>query len=289
MPVLAVLALLGLPALHVVLRRLARGSGWLSGHTPSRRSLRTDLGYLLLAPLTESLSRALTTLGIATCAVLAGHKLGPQVLEGFGPVVQQPRWLVVAEMLVLSDFIYYWTHRAAHTVPWLWRLHAVHHSSKHLRWSSALRAHPAEVYAHLVNALPLFLLGFPIDALMPMAPFVTLYALAIHTGVDVSWRPVAYVVNTPVFHGVHHALDVRNGTKNYAGLFPLFDALFGTYQLPEHVPAELGIDDARMPDALLGQLAYPFHGAAAESDESPAHRQPLASEQHIADQALPAR
>jgi sterol desaturase/sphingolipid hydroxylase (fatty acid hydroxylase superfamily) len=267
-PAIAALALCGLAVLHFVLRRLAPSHNWHSGLTAPRRSSRTDLAYLLLAPLTETLSRTLTTLGVVGCALVAGKQLDPQLLEGFGPVVQQPRWLVVAEMLVLSDFIYYWTHRAAHALPWLWRLHAVHHSSAHLRWTSALRAHPAEAYAHLVNTLPLFLLGFPIDALMPMAPFVTLYACAIHTGVDVSWRRLAYVINTPVFHGVHHALDVSGGTKNYAGLLPLFDVLFGTYHRPERVPAQLGIDDAHMPDTLLGQLAYPFQGGDTEPEDS---------------------
>ncbi|MTA12756.1 MAG: hypothetical protein F2534_09175 [Actinobacteria bacterium] len=34
------------------------------------------------------------------------------------------------------------THHRSHTVPLLWRFHAVHHSTTHLDWISGFRAHP---------------------------------------------------------------------------------------------------------------------------------------------------
>jgi sterol desaturase/sphingolipid hydroxylase (fatty acid hydroxylase superfamily) len=255
---IAALAAVSFPILVQALLVLERSGRLRATTKPSYRSLRTDLGYLLLVPLTELLSRTLTTLAIVACALLAGGHVGPELLRGFGPVVKQPRWLIVLEMLVLSDFIYYWIHRLAHTNPLLWRLHAVHHSTRHLRWTSAWRAHPAEVYLHLITIVPLFLLGFPVDALAPLAPFITLYALVIHCNVNVSPRRLSYVVNSPRYHGWHHALDAKEGGVNFAGLFPLFDALFGTYLLPEHLPADVGIDDPGMPETGLAQLKYPF-------------------------------
>jgi sterol desaturase/sphingolipid hydroxylase (fatty acid hydroxylase superfamily) len=239
--------------LLVVLQRSGRLT-W--SPSASQRSLLTDLGYFLLAPFTDFFSRTFTTLGIAACALIIGNHVGLELLDGFGPVVQQPRWLVMSEMLVLSDFIYYWTHRLAHTVPFLWRFHAVHHSTQHLRWTSALRAHPAEIYVHFVNMLPLFLLGFPIDALAPLAPIVTLYAFLIHCDANVALRRISYFVNTPMFHGWHHARVVKGSGTNFAGFFPIFDAMFGTYQLPEARPVEVGMDDAQMPETCLAQLRY---------------------------------
>lgn len=262
---LVAVAVAGLPFLAVLLFVLRR-VGWLGPQmSASRRSLVTDLAYTVLGPFTDTISRLATTLGVAGCALALGWKVGPHILQGFGPVVKQPRWLIVFEMLVLSDFIYYWVHRAAHTVPVLWRLHAVHHSTQRLRWSSALRAHPGEIYLHFVTAVPLFFLGFPVDALAPLAPLITLYAVLIHTNVNTSFRRVSYIVNTPVFHGWHHALDIRDGTKNYAGFFPLFDKLFGTYTLPDRLPEEYGIDDAGMPETFVAQLSYPFRS------RSPSH------------------
>lgn len=225
---------------------------------PARRSLRTDLGYLCLSPVTEAFSRVVTTLGIAGCAFVAGQRPGPDLLRGFGPVVEQSRWLIVVEMLLLGDLLYYWTHRLAHAVPWLWRFHAVHHSTRHLRWTSALRAHPAEAYVHLFQVVPLFLLGFPVDALAMLLPLFTLYALAIHANADVALRPLSYLVNSPAYHRWHHARVTEGGGTNFAGLFPLYDAVFGTYHLPEHAPREIGIDEPGMPDTFFAQLAYPF-------------------------------
>lgn len=247
-----------LPLLGLALFVLERRQWFGARMTPSRRSLLTDLGYVLLGPFTEIVARVCTTVSIVVCGAALGRATGLELLDGFGPVVRQPRWLILAEMLVLHDFLYYWSHRAAHTVPFLWRLHAVHHSTQHLGWSSALRAHPGELYVHVVTLVPMFLVGFPADALVPLTPLFMLYAILIHCDVRVSLRRVSYAVNTPMFHGWHHALDVSQGTKNYAGLFPVFDVLFGTYYLPEQRPRETGIEDRTMPDTLFGQLAHPF-------------------------------
>jgi sterol desaturase/sphingolipid hydroxylase (fatty acid hydroxylase superfamily) len=261
MAVMACLALLGLPLLPMLITALEQMRLLPRARDASQRSLRTDLAYFALSPITETCARLLTTCGIAICAVALGRELSPELLRGFGPVLKQPRWLIVLEMLVASDFLYYWTHRLAHSVPALWRLHAVHHSTEHLRWSSALRAHPAEAYTHLLHTVPLFLLGFPIDALALLVPVASVYALFIHTKLDVTLRPVSYIVNTPMFHGWHHARDVGEGTQgtvNYGGFFPLFDAIFGTYHLPSERPKAVGVDDPDMPSTCVEQLAYPF-------------------------------
>lgn len=257
----AVVAFCGLGRLRSALER----SGKLRANA-SRTSLWTDIGYLILSPIPEVLSRTLAIVAIAPCAVLIGRELGPDLFGGFGPVMRQPRWLVVSEMFVLSDFIYYWTHRMAHTVPALWRLHAVHHSTKHLRWTSALRAHPAEVYSHVLALAPLFLLGFPVEALAALTPLISLCALFIHTDSNFSVRKLSYVFNSPRYHGWHHALDVRDGSVNFAGFFPVFDALFGTYRLPEERPAAVGIDDPAMPETCLEQIAYPFRTSSSDED-----------------------
>ena len=60
----------------------------------------------------------------------------------------------------------------------------------------------------------------------------------------------------------HHALDIRDGTKNYAGLFPIYDKIFGTYYLPEHAPAAIGIENDDVPDTCAAQLLYPFRRRA---------------------------
>ena len=51
-------------------------------------------------------------------------------------------WLVQFFLAVLvADLAEYGIHRALHEVPFLWRFHAIHHSSKALDWIAGSRAH----------------------------------------------------------------------------------------------------------------------------------------------------
>jgi sterol desaturase/sphingolipid hydroxylase (fatty acid hydroxylase superfamily) len=264
---LLTIASIALPFIALAIFALRR-SGRIPAVMSSRqRGLWTDLGFMLMSPFADVVSRIITTFVLFVCALLVGRVATSDVMSGFGPVVRQPRWLVLTEMVVLSDFIYYWTHRAAHTVPALWRLHAIHHSTRHLRSLSALRAHPAEVYVQICNMVPLFLLGFPPEGLAPLAPIFMLYGFVIHANVPIAVRPLSYILNSPMFHAWHHVLDeeAKKGGTNFAGLFPIWDALFGTYRLPEHLPAEYGTDGEPLPDGCINQVLYPFTGLREDS------------------------
>jgi sterol desaturase/sphingolipid hydroxylase (fatty acid hydroxylase superfamily) len=62
----------------------------------------------------------LTAIGASVLA--AGQGWG---LFNMTPV---PTWLAVIACVVLLDMAIYFQHRLFHAVPWLWRLHRVHHS-----------------------------------------------------------------------------------------------------------------------------------------------------------------
>jgi sterol desaturase/sphingolipid hydroxylase (fatty acid hydroxylase superfamily) len=67
------------------------------------------------------------------------------------------------------------------------------------------------------------------------------------------------VLATPVFHRWHHTSLEEGGNTNFAGTFPLWDILFGTFRMPENrLPEVYGVDDQVIPNEIGGQLAYPF-------------------------------
>jgi sterol desaturase/sphingolipid hydroxylase (fatty acid hydroxylase superfamily) len=67
------------------------------------------------------------------------------------------------------------------------------------------------------------------------------------------------VLATPVFHRWHHTALNEGGNTNFAGTFPVWDILFGTYHMPEdRLPSAFGADDPAIPNQIAGQLAYPF-------------------------------
>lgn len=159
-------------------------------------------------------------------------------------VRSQPRWVQVAEVVLLSDFIGYWFHRAEHVVPWLWRFHAVHHSSEQLDWLAAVRRHPmGEGLGRVAMFIPLAWLGFSRELLSSAAGFNGLWALFLHANVRFEFAMIRNLVSTPAFHHWHHARVEGHGS-NFAGLFPFWDRLFGTLGPAEGRPATYGTSSA---------------------------------------------
>lgn len=57
----------------------------------------------------------------------------------------------------------------------------------------------------------------------------------------------------------HHSCRLEGRDKNFAGLLPIWDVVFGTYYLPDRPPLELGIHDQTFPErSFWGQVLYPF-------------------------------
>jgi len=57
--------------------------------------------------------------------------------------------------------------------------------------------------------------------------------------------PFKYVLATPVFHRWHHTALEEGGNTNFAGTFPVWDILFGTFRMPENaLPESYGKDEA---------------------------------------------
>jgi sterol desaturase/sphingolipid hydroxylase (fatty acid hydroxylase superfamily) len=90
-------------------------------------------------------------------------------------------------------------------------------------------------------------------------PFLTFYAIMLHANVSWTFGPLRNVFASPTFHRWHHTSEDLALNKNFAGLFPVFDRLFGTLYLPDDKrPTDFGAHNASMPEGFLGQMAYPF-------------------------------
>lgn len=168
-------------------------------------------------------------------------------------------WLIALEMLVAGDFIGYGTHRAFHGRA-LWKFHAVHHSSEELDWLSSVRLHPVnDVLSRMTQVMVLMLLGFPLMALAAYVPFLSLYAIMLHANVNWDFGPLRRVVASPRFHRWHHTSEEAGRDRNFAGLLPVWDVIFGTYYMPAgETPERFGVAEGDVPQSFLGQMMYPF-------------------------------
>jgi sterol desaturase/sphingolipid hydroxylase (fatty acid hydroxylase superfamily) len=140
-------------------------------------------------------------------------------------------WLPGWALLVLGvDLGYYAFHRASHRVGVLWAVHSVHHQSEEYNLSVALRQPWLESIISPFFYLPLAVLGFPPVMYLGGVTIDTLYQFWIHTRAVGRLGPVEWVMNTPSHHRVHHGIDPQYVDRNYAGIFIIWDRLFGTYE-----------------------------------------------------------
>jgi len=146
-------------------------------------------------------------------------------------------WWSFILVLLLYDFCFYWAHRMLHVVNIFWGAHVVHHSSEEYNLSVALRQSWFESVLAFFIFLPIPLLGFDPLVFLPAAGLDSLYQFWIHTQ-TVNKMPAWYekIFNTPSHHRVHHARNPKYIDRNYAGIFIVWDKLFGSFQKEEEQP-----------------------------------------------------
>lgn len=226
-----------------------------------RRGFLSDTIYWFFTPLiSKSVTQIAVLAVLAPTLYLLGRSLdSATVAAGYGPVLALPKWLQAVVILTVGDFFAYWSHRWFHGRR-MWRFHAVHHSSQDLDWLSSVRLHPVnELVSRICQAVPFVVLGFSPLVLAAYVPFLTFYSIFIHANVSWTFGPLRYVVATPEFHRWHHTSEEEGLDKNFAGLLPFWDMVFGTFYMPRGVhPLKFGIQGDPVPDDFWGQMMYPF-------------------------------
>ena len=192
--------------------------------------------------------------------------LGLDVVRGFFQNVLDRKgpahWMdgVGAANALVADLAEYWTHRAYHEMPLLWKFHAVHHSTETLDWLAGSRLHIFEMVTTRVFVLtPLYLLGFSQGVLNIYIVIIGFWGVLIHANVRLPWGPLRSVLVTPDFHHWHHSSDDEAIDKNYATQFAFLDRLFGTAVKSDGLfPQNYGVVGNYMPDGFVRQQLFPF-------------------------------
>lgn len=217
-----------------------------------RRDRRTDFLWWFLTPLFARLAAVAAVITFAIAGFDVRHA-GSAAWFRNQPLAAQ--WV---EVLIGADLLGYWIHRAFHRRP-LWAIHAVHHSSETLDWLAAARVHPLnEILSRVAQLLPFALLGIDPRVIAGAVPLLTFNSIFIHANISWDYGPLRYVIASPRFHRWHHTSEEEGLDKNFAGLFPWIDALFGTFHMPAgRQPEVFGVRDG-VPAGWWAQLAYPL-------------------------------
>ncbi len=163
--------------------------------------------------------------------------------------------------IFVADLAQYWTHRAYHEVPFLWRFHAVHHSAKTMDWIAGSRMHMLELIATRVGVLgALYVLGFEKSVMDVYIIVVGFQAVFNHANVHLNWGPLKYLIVTPDFHHWHHSSDEIALDRNYSAHFSFIDWLFGSaIKGQKGFPEKYGVVGDYMPEGFMAQQRFPFH------------------------------
>jgi len=164
--------------------------------------------------------------------------------------------------LILFDLIDYGYHRLSHRFNFWWRLHALHHSQRHMTAWSDNRNHLIDdmFRAFIFSGVGLFLGVQPSQFLMLIVTSRLIQSWQ-HGFYPYRYGFFKYLIVTPNFHRYHHAIDLGYevpgkpgvlGGCNFGVLFPWWDMLFKTAQFDEaYYPS--GVRDFSPPNSFIQQ------------------------------------
>ena len=139
-------------------------------------------------------------------------------------------------LLLLTDFIWYWYHRLAHEVNFLWAAHVVHHQSDDFNYTVSARITVFQAFARMCFWAILPVIGFPPAMIISVQLVHGIYPFFIHTRTIPKLGFLEYIFVTPSHHRVHHASNEHYLDKNYGDVFIFWDKLFGTFIVEEEEP-----------------------------------------------------
>ncbi|MCH7910550.1 MAG: sterol desaturase family protein, partial [Candidatus Hydrogenedentes bacterium] len=125
-------------------------------------------------------------------------------------------WRPGALAAVIGDLGGYWAHRPSHTIPFLWRFHALHHSPSKLYFINTGRLHPIDSIEGVLMIAPiLILLGATEEVMLWQIAFTNYVGLLSHCNIEMRFGFLNYLFNTPGVHRWHHSWLSKEADNNY--------------------------------------------------------------------------
>ena len=178
--------------------------------------------------------------------------------------------------ILILDLAIYAQHVAMHKVPWLWRLHRVHHADVDVDVTTGVRFHPLEFLLSLgLKAAVVIAIGAPAGAVLLFEVLLNATSMFNHANVRVpaaADRVVRLLLVTPDMHRVHHSLDRKEADHNYGFNVPWWDHAFNTYRAePQrpHASMPLGVASFRSArDQRIDRLLVQPFAATPRADST---------------------
>lgn len=195
---------------------------------------------------------------------------------GLLQLVELPLWLELLIALVVLDFVaQYVAHVLLHKLPWMWRVHIIHHSDTRVDATTGTRHHPLDfITRELLALLAVALLGMPL-AFYALYRLLTIpFTYFIHANISLPepvdrWLSLVFV--TPNMHKFHHHVELPWTDSNYGGVLSIWDRLFGTFTRAntENIRYGLNILEGESTDDVGYLLTVPFRRDLPRDSDMP--------------------
>ena len=202
---------------------------------------------------------------VTTLTAIVALKLKP---AGLLATMKIPLALEVLLTIAVLDFMYGWAaHVLLHKIPFLWRVHQVHHSDPFVDVTTTSRTHPIEgLWRFLFMTIPAWTLGLPVTGILIYRLLGSINGVFEHANIRV-WGPLDRIGSliwvTPNVHKIHHSDQQVETDSNYGNILSIYDRAFGTFTSTDRAPhVRYGLKEVDGAEArsLTGLLAHPFAG-----------------------------
>jgi sterol desaturase/sphingolipid hydroxylase (fatty acid hydroxylase superfamily) len=203
--------------------------------------------------------------GLISVAVVSSLIYTSEHQLGLLNLIHLPEIVEVIVGLLLIDFGSYVIHNLQHKIPFLWRLHRVHHADPNLNTSSALRFHPFDVVLSqgLYPCLWIPIMGISMTSFVIYGTIALPLLVMQHSNIKFpEWleRYGRLIFSTPGWHKIHHSDEQQFTDSHYGDVFTFWDRIFGTWHKVKPDEINYGIKGFKdeKNQTIKNQLLMPF-------------------------------
>jgi len=176
----------------------------------------------------------LKLLGPLSAVIVAEYALD----QGWGLLayspIPLPIYMEILLGIMLLDLAVYLQHIAMHRIPFLWRMHKVHHADRDIDVTTGVRFHPLEIILSMAYKCGIIVLLGPIAlAVIIFEILLNASAMFNHANLHINKKVdsvLRKIIVTPDFHRVHHSVIEKETNSNYGFFLSIWDRLGKTYR-----------------------------------------------------------
>lgn len=174
-----------------------------------------------------------------------------------------PFWIQVILALTVIDFFLFFVHKISHKYEFLWKLHAIHHSSERLYFLNGEKRHALhQILEGAPGIIICLLIGTPHSVIVTALSFLAINMFMQHTNLDYKAGILKKLFCVAELHRWHHRADYQDAQVNFGAWLTIWDYFFGTaYDDPKMQTSlgEIGIkEEPNFPKSYFKQMLYPY-------------------------------